>query len=435
MTTQADQQPTACDVLVIGGGPAGLVAATQSAAAGADTLLLERGSMLGGTTTAGGINFPGLFHAWGRQIIRGYGWQLVARCAAECGQTLPDFSQIPPRHWHHQVRVDRAVYTMLCDELVTGAGARVLFHAMPAGLEANDDGWQVTICGKAGLRDLQASCVIDCTGDANAVSLAGGELRLPGPDLQPGTQVCRASGYDVDSLDLKAINAAFADAMARGEVDPHDVGWNTTSPNVGSWLRARGENANHIPGINARDSWGRSRMELAGRRSILRLYRFLRQQPGLENLQLDYLAPQCGVRETATIVGDTTVTAEDYGSGRLWADALSYAFYPIDLHLADGAGLDKRELTEGVVPTVPRGALLPRGLRRLAVAGRCISSDRAANSALRVQAASMGMGQAAGAMAALAVRTNSDLRDLDLASVRALLREHDAIVPEPAAGN
>jgi hypothetical protein len=123
----------------------------------------------------------------------------------------------------------------------------------------------VTLCGKAGLEEIEAICIVDCTGDANVVSLAGGMLRAAGDDLQPGTQTCIAGGYDMESLDLDRINHAFAAAAERGEVCAHDIGWDGRAANVGSWLRKRGHNANHIPGIDASDSWGRTRMELAGR--------------------------------------------------------------------------------------------------------------------------------------------------------------------------
>ena len=112
----------------------------------------------------------------------------------------------------------------------------------------------------------------------------------------------------------------------------------------------------------------------------------MRKQPGLEKLRVESIASECGVRETATIVGKKTVTVEDYVSGVVWADAVCYAFYPIDVHQAEQSGLDCRPLREGVVPTIPRGALLPAGSRNFLVAGRCLSSDRLANSALRVQA-------------------------------------------------
>ena len=161
----------------------------------------------------------------------------------------------------------------------------------------------------------------------------------------------------------------------------------------------------------------------------LRLCRFLRQQPGLEKLVVDQVSPECGVRETATIQGKATVTVEDYQSGRVWDDAVCHSFYPIDLHTSSGTGLQKVLLADGVVPTVPRGALLPAGSHDLIVAGRCISSDRLANSALRVQATCMATGQAAGAMAALSASKGLDPDELPMAEVHALLRDHGAIVP------
>ena len=92
------------DVIVIGGGTAGVVAATQAGRAGAKVLLVEKTGMLGGTTTTGGVNFPGLFHAWGRQVIAGIGWELVARCVTETGGTLPDFADFTCRWPHHRLR-------------------------------------------------------------------------------------------------------------------------------------------------------------------------------------------------------------------------------------------------------------------------------------------------------------------------------------------
>jgi hypothetical protein len=130
--------------------------------------------------------------------------------------------------------------------------------------------------------------------------------------------------------------------------------------------------------------------------------RFLQQEPALALMKIERLQPEAGIRETYRIVGETVVTEADYEGGRVFADAVAHSFYPIDLHFE--GGVKPKHLPEGVVPTVPRGALIPKGSRNLLVAGRCVSSDRLANSALRVQASCMGMGQAAGANAALAAQ-------------------------------
>lgn len=419
----------AYDVVVVGGGTAGVIAAIQAGRAKAHTLLVEKNGMPGGTVTVGRVNFPGLFHAWKRQIIAGIGWELVTRCVAESGGMLPDFSQQQAKnHWEQQIRVDRALYAALCDEAILDAGVELLYHTMVARVEELDQEKNVVLCTKTGLRTVRTRVLIDCTGDANAVSIAGYPVTRHAA-TQPATLMCALSGYDAATLDWGALQAACDGAVRRGELAYTDMGWDT-GRFTGKWLLGYGGNANHVHGINAHNSEEKTRLEIAARQALLRVYRFLRQQPGLENLRIDEVAPECGVRETVTIVGHETVTAEDYVSGKVWDDAVCYGFYPIDLHQAEHAGLDCRPLAEGVVPTIPRGALLPLGSRNLIVAGRCLSSDRLANSALRVQASCMAMGQAAGAMAALAADQTAYVEDLPIAAIHALLRAHDAIVPD-----
>lgn len=419
------------DVIVIGGGTAGVVAAIQTGRAGARTLMVEKTGILGGTITNGGVNYPGLFHAWGRQVIGGIGWELVTRTVEAAGGTLPDFTDYKRPHNLLQIRVNAFLYAALCDEQVLDAGVELLFHAMPATLKPAEQGggWTVCLCTKSGLVNRQAKVVIDATGDANAVALAGLPLNIPDA-TQPATLSCRAGGYEAGSLDFGAINNAFEAEVKAGNLAYTDASWNTMAASAGQWLRSGGANASHIHHINARDSQGRTQLELAARASLLRLYCFLRRQPGLENLVIEQVSPECGVRETATIRGMATVLEEDYRSGRRWDDAVCYSFYPIDLHQSSGGGLRKEMLAEGVVPSVPRGALLPAGSCNLIVAGRCVSSDRLANSALRVQASCMAMGQVAGAMAVLSAQTGLAPEKVPMNDLHQLLRKHGAIVPE-----
>jgi FAD dependent oxidoreductase len=418
------------DVAVFGGGPAGIVAATQAARAGAETLLVEKNGMLGGTTTSAGVNFPGLFHAWGKQIIAGIGWELVNRCADTCGQILPDFSAAPDRHWKHQVRVDRAVYAALADELVIEAGVNVLFHAMPAAFEERTGKRLITVCTKTGLQKIQAKVLIDCTGDANVLALAGCEM-VTHDTLQPGTLMLRLSGYDLSAIDKDALRSACAQALANGGLRTTDCASGPDTP----WrlLASHGDNSLDVLNIDGRTSEGRTAAELAGRGAFLRLYRFLRSQPGLSGLKVDFMAPECGIRETVTIKGKAAITVDDYVSGRVWPDAVCNSFYPIDWHRASGRGIDQRHLKPGTVATIPRRALLPAGKSNLIAAGRCIASDQLANSALRVQATCMAVGQAAGAMAALGAASNVEVAEVSMDALRALLSKHGAIVPQASA--
>lgn len=424
-----ESRSTHYDVLVCGGGPAGFPAAIQAARQGARVLLVEKSGMLGGTTTLNRVAFPGLFDAWGKQIIAGIGWDLVREAALESGHTLPDFSKIPERHWHHQIRLCPTLLSAAIDREVLASGCDLLLHTVPASVSGGQgENWQVQLCGKEGLHTVSAHWLIDCSGDANLAALAGCELRLPAGSLQPGTLVFRMEGYETEELDLEEIDRRVPSALAAGELHSSDLGWGDRS--VRHLLHSRGENAIHIPSVDASTSRGKTEAEVKGHQSILRVHRFLKKQPGLENLRISWCASECGIRETRSIVGESTIGIEDYQNGRLWEDAVCYSYYPVDLHTDEG--LDYRKLSPGVFPTLPLSAMTPKGIDRFLVAGRCISGDRLANSAFRVQASSMAMGQAAGAVAACAVREqvlHPALVSPD--AWRQAIREQGGIVPGP----
>jgi len=140
---------------------------------------------------------------------------------------------------------------------------------------------------------------------------------------------------------------------------------------------------------------------------------------------------ETAVRETYRIDGLYQITRDDYVSGKVFDDAISYSYYPIDLH--DANGVQPKHLDQGKVATVPLRALIPKGSRNFLVAGRCLSSDRLANSALRVQASCMGMGQAAAAAAVVANIQGKTPAAIAFEDVKKLLLEHGAIVPEQKA--
>lgn len=412
------------DVVVIGGGPAGCPAAIQAARLGAHTLLVEKNGALGGTTTVAGVALPGLFHAWGKQIIAGIGWDAVRTSVELAGRELPDFTQWRQPHYRLQVPVVPAIYAAVLDSMVVDSGADLLLHTQLAEVQRTGEGWRITLCTKGGLVQVGTELLVDCTGDADATGLAG-YPRRSNPHRQPGTLMVRFGGYDPADLDYRALESAYQKAVADGRLGPADLADNP----VRKFLRQRGANAIHVTGIDGGSSEARTAAELAARRTLLRIFRFFAEQPGLEGLTIDSWAIECGIRETYTIDGLERISVDDYQSGRLWPDALSYSFYPIDVHRPDGHGIDIRPLEYGTVPTIPRGAMLPKGAERLVVAGRAISGDQEANSAYRVQASCMAMGQAAGVLAALSARSGATPESLPLGEVRAVLRREGAIVP------
>lgn len=414
------------DVIVVGGGTAGVIAAIQAGRAGASTLLVEKNAMLGGTITVGGINVTAYFFVGDKQIIGGIGWELVRKTLEETGRSMPTHGVTSGNSMPEQPYMDISLFAALCDEAVLDADVDLLFHAMPAAVTFENNSWIVRVCTKTGLQECRAKVLIDATGDANVISLAGLDVVRP-EVVQPATLQLHCSGYDVQALDFDALKAASEEAIAADELKTTDISWCDNGPE--GFLRSHGNNANHIWALHAETSEGRSAIEVEARRAILRTYRFFRRQPGLENFCIDRICSEAGIRETVTIKGKATIAVADYEAGRIYDDAVCYAYYPIDEHLNDGEGINVRHLKRNVLPTIPRGALLPADSRFLLVAGRCLSSDREANSALRVKCPCMAMGQAAGAMAALSAQTGVDPEELALEDVYALLREHKAVVP------
>jgi glycine/D-amino acid oxidase-like deaminating enzyme len=409
------------DILVVGGGTAGVIAAIQGARAGCSTILVENGSQLGGTTTTGGVAFPGLFHAWGKQIVGGIGWELVKEVVRLDDGVLPDFS-IPTgkQHWKHQVRLNGYLYSLLAEEKCLEAGVQIRYYETPVKAAFKQGNWHVETVGKGTHTLIKCNQLIDCTGNASVTSLAGFNV-LRGQEIQPGTLMFKIGGYDPEKLDFNLIETKYNEAVDRNEHARVEF------RNIQSLLRSQGDNNQHLLNADSTTSETHTLANINGRTSLLKMLRFLRTLPGCENTHLLSMQQETAVRETYRIDGEYRVTHEDYVTGKIFDDSVSYSFYPIDLH--DENGIIPKHLSENTVATVPLRALIPKNSRNFLVAGRCISSDRLANSALRVQASCMGMGQAAGAAAALAFKLKTTPLRVPMYSLNSLIAENGGIVP------
>ena len=134
------QRELKADVAVVGGGTAGVFAAIAAAKSGAKTILIEKNSILGGTMTAACVNFPGLFFAWGKQIIAGPCWEAIEKTIELGGAKMPQISFKPERHWHEQILVNRFVYTAVITGMCRDAGVIVISNAMLADAQETETG-------------------------------------------------------------------------------------------------------------------------------------------------------------------------------------------------------------------------------------------------------------------------------------------------------
>ncbi len=405
------------DVLVIGGGTAGVFAAISVSKTGAKTILIEKNSSLGGTVTVANVNFPGLFYAWGRQIISGPGFQAIERTVKLGGAKLPSISYKPQGHWQEQILLNRFVYTAVLFEMCRESEVEVFLNAMVTKAEETTEGVIAYITEKSGVIKIYAKKAIDATGDANLIQLMGFPVEKSKVQ-QPGTMQNEISGYNMKYVDIDDIKTKF-----EGENFPDYI----TYEKLISYLNINKIDV-HVSCKDADTSEGKTKLEFDTMALMMKIFKFYKKIKGLENLTVNFIAEETGVRESNRIIGEGIVTAEDYINGYHYLDSICYAFYPIDLHVMDG--VEQKFHTDGVVSKIPYSALIPKNSNHTLCAGRCISSDCYANSAIRVQAVCMATGQAAGCAAAISSKNNASVKSVSYGELCDSLRGIGAIVPK-----
>ncbi len=431
------------DVIVCGGGPAGLCAAIQAGRMGLKTALIEKNGMLGGAITSGGNTGIALFHRHtdGRQVISGIGWELVTRMAIDGWAVIPEYRP-GLRHSQMTVRTNAPMAAYYMDLMCIEAGVKIYLHQEAADVSMTENNGDkniemLLVTSRSGLIAIKAKMYIDCTGDGQVCAMAGAGFELGDAstgELQPGTLRIYPSGYKMEALDRDQVMRAYNEAKISNELKPGDF-WLENMRGVFGAFQSKFNNANHINNINGADSESKTSGEIEGRKWIARVTSWARKRiKGAEDFIPEACAGEVCIRESRRILCDKYITVEDYLSAKSYNDSISYSYYPIDLHtngphIKDGGLLYNIHLEDENIPSIPLGAMLPLNFGNLMVAGRCISGDRLANSAFRVKASCMAMGQAAGAAAALSVIEKTGMRSLDMLKLRHVLKQYGAIVP------
>lgn len=418
------------DVLVVGGGPAGLGAALGAAKAGANVILTERYGFLGGNATAalvmplmsfhtqkprreieGATTLLPTDHGPGEPVVAGVLTTLLDRLVRAGGAISPSLQT------GYVVPFDPEVFKLVALDLLDEAGVRFLFHAFASDIISHQGVKGVVFETKSGPIVIRSQVVIDCTGDGDVAARAGAPYEIGREDdrlVQPMTLMFRITEFE--RADFEAYVKQHPDqwrgvhglwdlirkAAADGKLQlPREDMLFFATPHE----REVSVNSTRVTKVLGTDVWDLSYAEWESRRQIRQIAAFLRRYvPGFEKAYVVQSGVNVGVRETRRILGDYQLTADDILQARKFPDVIARSTYPIDIHNPEGTGTMLKHLPPGEAYDIPLRCLLPRNVEGLIVAGRCISGTHEAHSSYRVMPVSMATGQAAGVCAALAVR-------------------------------
>ncbi len=395
------------EVIVVGGGPAGLSAAIAAARNGAKTLLVEQFGYLGGTATASLMacinGFRNQVEPDSTQTVRGIAEEIILQLKGLHGLGVSPYPQKPypglPGQLEYSYAIDTEKYKYVTLKLCVEAGVDLLLHTLCCEALVEDGRLRgVIVENKSGRQALLAQVVVDASGDADVAARAG------------------APFWQVISSEARRLNDGLMYRIQFGAARPAEKYACDFGTNAVVW----GPAVDSISGIDA------DQLSAAEVKARLQVYEdFARKQaehPELADAVLIETPPLLGVRQTRFIEGEYQLTAEDAICGRRFEDVIAISSCPIIAYYGYRRYLDH----EGF--DIPYRCLLPKKVENLLVAGRCISSEQQPYESFRAMAPVMAIGQAAGTAAALASQRGITPRQLDVVSLQQALLDQGMVL-------
>ncbi len=380
------------DVIVCGCGSAGFCAAVAAARNGAKTALIEKYFTPGGILTVLGNNsidqFNNPFKKDKKMVIRGIGWEFVMNLYRDGFARIPDMNAEYKKHSQYGVKVNPVAAAKMMDDMLIEAGVDLYYGQPIVDVVTNQKTVKsVLISTKDGIKSIESSVFIDCTGDGDVAHYA---------------------------------NATTDDGDGNGCFQPGTIRYYPAIPGEAKdKILNYGDNRNHVK-INVTNSDALTKSEIDSRRLLY--------DTMLKGKLIMGSAPAVAPREGRRIKGISTMTVDDYLSGKHYDDSICYTYWFVDIH-KDGEPSEIVYIKHENTPTVRLSAMISDEFDNLMMAGRCISSDRKTNSAIRVKATCMAMGEAIGTAAAIAIRNNIKTADISIDELKRTLSEGGAIVP------
>ena len=443
------------DVAVIGGGPAGTVAAIASARRGAKTILVEQNGYLGGALTACGTGPQMTYHAGDVQVVRGIPQEMEEEMIRRGFSTghIPDAVGF----CSSTTAFDPEGMKIVWEDMAREAGVTLMYHTVFTGCTVENGVIRTArLYTKGGFYELSAKVFVDASADAD-VATSAGVTSVYGREednlAQPMTMNFHVYGVDrekvcdfvLNNLDDMArytprnlrelrhydISGAFSRIQAAKDAGEFHIDRDTV---LCFETNTDGEyvvNMTRIAKHSAVDPFDLTEAEIEGRKQVQETLRFLKKYiPGFENCHLAFSGPNIGIRESRKVDGVYKLTAEDLTDNVMFPDAIAMGGYPIDVHSPDGGNTVHKFLKPGSWYSVPYRSLVTPGVENLIVAGRCLSATHGACSAVRVTPVLMGIAQAAGTAAAQSAHTDMPANKLDTNALREQLKADGVFLEE-----
>lgn len=413
---------TKYDLIVVGGGFAGVAAAISAAKKGVDVLLIEKYNCLGGAA-ANGLVMP--FMKYWTEVPGTTEKQYL--CGGLFLEIMNELSE------NGDIRnFDEEILKLVLNRMAVKYGVKLLFNTTV--FEANVSDKKITslkAIGKSQILELFADNFIDATGDAELSMLAGCASHLGREKdqlCQPMTLCFRMSGVDKEKFaaNRPKINSLYNEFQQKGLIqNPRENVLVFSNFNSG----VLHFNSTRIVKKNPTDPFEVTEAEIEAREQVFELHHFLKENiEGFENSRVLSTALQIGIRESRKIDGEYTLTQEDLKSLARFEDAIAVANYDIDIHNPEGAGTSHYYFGAGEWYQIPYRCLVPKNMNNLLVAGRCISSTHEAQASYRIMPYCAELGQAAGTAVYVAIKNKTSVRDVDVKQVQEILRNEGFVL-------